>query len=125
MIRQALLENRQASHLTPGLWRLLAEGRRSGSPNLGVAGALALFAPRDRRWVELGPPIAAELVSKDPLLIGDWRNVFQPVHQWLVGPLRAIFSDIGRPASGRWPIPCWSVSQSNRATLPGMRNSPN
>ena len=97
VIRQALLENRQASHLTPGLWRRLSEGRRSGSPILGVAGALALFAPSDRRWVELGPPIAAELVAKDPLLIGAWRNVFQPVHQWLVGPLRAIFSDIGRP----------------------------
>jgi formylglycine-generating enzyme required for sulfatase activity/serine/threonine protein kinase len=97
VMRNALFDHGQASLLTPRLWPLLSEGSRSGSPNLGVAGVLALFAPSDPQWVELGPRIAAELVSKDPHLIAAWREVFQPVQQWLVEPLRASFGDIGRP----------------------------
>jgi len=97
VIRQALFDHGQPSLLTPRLWRLLEERRESSPPNLGAAGALAFFNPEDPRWVELGAPIAAELVSKSPSLIGDWREVFQPVQRWLVGPLRAILGDVGRP----------------------------
>ena len=81
----------------PRLWRLVAERAESTAPNLGAAGTLASFAPNDPRWVELAGPIAAELVTKSPSLIGEWREVFQPVQRTLVGPLRAIFGDIARP----------------------------
>jgi len=97
VIRQALFEHGQPNLLAPRLWRLLEERRESSPPNLGAAGALAFFNPEDPQWVELGAPIAAELVSKSPSLIGDWREVFQPIQQWLVSPLRAIFGDVGRP----------------------------
>jgi len=97
VIRQALFEHGRPSFLIPRLWRVLGERRESSPPNLGAAGAMAVLSPQDPRWVELGAPIAAELVSKSPSLIGDWREVFQPVQRWLVGPLRAIFGDVGRP----------------------------
>ena len=97
VIRKALFEHGKPSLLTPRLWRLWEEQRESSPLNLGAAGALAFFNPEHPRWVELGATIAAELVSKSPSLIGDWREVFQPVQQWLVGPLRAIFADVGRP----------------------------
>jgi formylglycine-generating enzyme required for sulfatase activity len=97
VIRQALARQGQANLLTRRLWTLVAERHGSEVPNLGAAGALALFAPGDSRWVELGPPITAELVSRGPLLIGDWRQVFQPVQRHLIGPLRAIFADFSRP----------------------------
>jgi formylglycine-generating enzyme required for sulfatase activity/tRNA A-37 threonylcarbamoyl transferase component Bud32 len=97
VIRHALLSNGLSSGLEPRLWRLIEEGRESSSLNLGAAGALAFFTPQDPRWAQIGTPIAAELVSKSPLLIGGWRDVFQPIQRSLVGPLRAIFGDADRP----------------------------
>ncbi len=97
VVRRALLEHDRMSLLAPRLWRLLVDRAGSAPPNLGAAGALASFAPDDPRWVEFGGPIAAELVSKSPTLIGDWREVFQPVQRTLADPLRAIFGDIARP----------------------------
>ena len=79
----------------------LGEGTRTGLAEPGCRGALALFMPQDPQWSELGPPIATALVSNGPLLIGDWREVFQPINQQLVGPLRAIFGEISRPREER------------------------
>ena len=100
VIRQALFEHGRTSLLTPRFWRLLSEPGDSTRPNLGAAGALAFFSPEDRRWNELGTPIAAELVSVSPSLIGDWREVFQPIQRSLLRPLRAIFGDTTRPGAG-------------------------
>jgi formylglycine-generating enzyme required for sulfatase activity len=99
VIRQALFEYGSASLLTPRLWRLVWHRPEPIRPNLGAAGALAFFSPEDRRWNELGAPIAAELVSASPSLIGDWREVFQPVQRTLLRPLRAIFGDGARPGA--------------------------
>ena len=97
VVRHALLEHDRATLFAPRLWRLVAERAESTAPNLGAAGTLASFAPNDPRWVKLAGPIAAELVTKSPSLIGEWREVFQPVQRTLVGPLRAIFGDSARP----------------------------
>ncbi len=99
VIRQALFDHGRTSLLIPRLWRLVWERHESIRPNLGAAGALAFFSPEDRRWDELGTPIAAELVSTSPSLIGDWREVFQPVQRSLLRPLRAIFGDSARPSA--------------------------
>jgi formylglycine-generating enzyme required for sulfatase activity/serine/threonine protein kinase len=100
VIRQALLEQGQSNLLAPRLWRLLSEPNDSSRPNLGAAGALAVFSPEDRRWDVLGAPIAAELVASSPSLIGGWREVFQPVQRSLLRPLRAIYADNARPGAG-------------------------
>jgi len=97
VIRRALRLHGQSGRLVPHLWRIVDAREKSSSPNLGAAGALAFFNPEDPRWAELGGPIASELVSKSPLVIGGWREVFQPVERSLVGPLRAIFGDADRP----------------------------
>jgi formylglycine-generating enzyme required for sulfatase activity/serine/threonine protein kinase len=97
VVRQALLEHDQARHFVPRLWQVVAERPVSSPPNLGAAGALASFSREDPRWAALAEPIAAELVSKSPTSIGEWREVFQPVERSLVPPLRAIFGDVGRP----------------------------
>ena len=99
VIRQALFEHGSASLLTPRLWRLVGERPESTRPNLGAVGALAFFSPGDPRWDELGAPIAAELVSGSPSLIGAWREVFQPIQRSLLRPLRAIFGDAARPGA--------------------------
>jgi formylglycine-generating enzyme required for sulfatase activity len=97
VIRQALLDNGLASKLAGGLWARLDQRSESSPPNLGAAGALALFAPRERRWSALSSPIAQELATKGPLAIDDWRAVFQPIERHLAGPLRALLSDDTRP----------------------------
>jgi serine/threonine protein kinase/formylglycine-generating enzyme required for sulfatase activity len=97
VVRQALLDHDRATLFAPRLWRLVLERAESTAPNLGAAGVLASFVPNDPRWVGLAGPIAAELVTKSPSLIGEWREVFQPVQRTLVGPLRTIFGDIARP----------------------------
>jgi hypothetical protein len=79
VIRRALRIHGPSIRLEPRLWQLVEAREHSSSPNLGAAGALGFFAPQDPRWADLGPPIAAELVSKSPLLMGDWREAFQPV----------------------------------------------
>ena len=99
VIRQALSENGQTSLVAPRLWRLLWHPNVQIRPNLGAAGALAFFRPEDRRWDELGTPISDELVSSSPSLIGDWREVFQPVQRSLLHPLRTIFGDGARPTA--------------------------
>ena len=117
VIRQALFEHDRASLLIPRLWRLVSgatriepaePGRRRGSGTVQsrVTRGGSSSANRSRRsWSR-----------RARSLIGDWREVFQPVQRSLVGPLRAIFGDVARPRERRWPIACSSISRSNRAT---------
>jgi hypothetical protein len=99
VIRRALQDHGQAAPLTPRLWDLLrpTETELSDPQQLRAAGALALFDPKNPRWPALGPPMAAKLVRENPLLIGGWREVFQPVNGVLAGPLRAIYGHRDRP----------------------------
>ncbi len=125
VVRQALLDHGRAVILEPRLWRLLEEGCRHGTPNLGAAGALP-FSPARRALGEFSSPIASALVLKGPISIGDWREVFQPIARALTGPLRTIFGDSGRPReSARWPSPCCATSQRNRAIPTVIATSPN
>ncbi len=88
VIRQALRDHSHAAALTPQLWALLKPmGTELTAPQLRVAGALALFDPKSPRWEALGPPIAAKLVQENTLLIGGWREAFQPVSGSLTRPL--------------------------------------
>ena len=42
-------------------------------------------------------PIARKLVRENPLLVGAWREVFQPIAPALVGPLRGIYARRDEP----------------------------
>jgi formylglycine-generating enzyme required for sulfatase activity len=94
VIRKELFDNSHAEMLKPRLWVLLETNREELTESqFRAAGTLALFAPQDPRWPALGPSVAAKLVRENPLLIGAWREVFQPVCGVLVEPLRAISGD--------------------------------
>jgi formylglycine-generating enzyme required for sulfatase activity len=101
VVGRSLVDHGKASILEPRLWRMLQETRGKRGPNLGAAGVLALFSPHDARWGELANPIASALVLKGPLLIADWREVFQPIERQLIEPLRAIFGNTSRPSEVR------------------------
>src|SRR5262249_40445709 len=55
--------------------------------------ALALAQPRWNRWEEFADRIATKLVHVNPFEIAAWRELFQPVSEALVQPLRRIYSD--------------------------------
>ena len=98
VIRQALQDQGHAEPRTPALWALLNTTEAAlTDPQFRAAGVLALFAPHDPRWSDLGRPMAEKLVHENPLLIGAWREVFQPVCGELVEPLRAIHGDRSHP----------------------------
>jgi formylglycine-generating enzyme required for sulfatase activity len=98
VIRQALQDHDHAAALTPRLWAVLEKtGTELTDPQLRAAGALALFDPMNTHWPALGPPVAAKLVGENPLLIGAWREAFQPVSSPLAEPLRAIYGHRDRP----------------------------
>lgn len=98
VIRKELDKHGHASKLTPELRTLLEETSTGLTDSqLRAAGALALFEPKDPRWPDLGPQVAAMLVRQNPLLIGAWREAFQAVAPALTPPLRQHFADRGQP----------------------------
>jgi formylglycine-generating enzyme required for sulfatase activity/tRNA A-37 threonylcarbamoyl transferase component Bud32 len=62
---------------------------------LRAAGALAGLAPADPALAAAADPLAAKLADENPLLIGAWREVFQPTAPRLVAPLRRIYARRG------------------------------
>src|SRR5207249_3477439 len=98
VLRQALQDQGHAGPRTPRLWAALESiAGELTDAQFRAAGALASFDPRDSRWPNLGRPVAEKLVYENPLLIGAWREVFQPVGGALVEPLRTIHGDRSRP----------------------------
>jgi formylglycine-generating enzyme required for sulfatase activity/tRNA A-37 threonylcarbamoyl transferase component Bud32 len=96
IIRLALRDRASRPALSRRFWALLeGAGARLTDRQLRALGALALFDAGSPRWRALGTPLAVGLVREDPQLIGDWREVFQPVGDRLAPPLRQVY---GGPA---------------------------
>jgi formylglycine-generating enzyme required for sulfatase activity/tRNA A-37 threonylcarbamoyl transferase component Bud32 len=94
VIRDALADRRGPSDPVWGRFRA-ALGRGADDltdAQLRAAGALAWPAPGDQAWADLARPLARTLVRENPLYLGAWREVFQPVAGRLVGPLRQVFA---------------------------------
>jgi formylglycine-generating enzyme required for sulfatase activity/tRNA A-37 threonylcarbamoyl transferase component Bud32 len=49
------------------------------------------------RWTKAAGPLVAKLVGENPLRLGAWREVFQPVSTVLLEPLRAIYANRAEP----------------------------
>ncbi len=64
---------------------------------LRAAGMLAVLDPATASRRELSAPMARKLVTENPLLLGTWSEVFQPVSRGLIGPLLTLFADTGQP----------------------------
>jgi formylglycine-generating enzyme required for sulfatase activity/tRNA A-37 threonylcarbamoyl transferase component Bud32 len=62
-----------------------------------AAAALAGLASSDPALTPAAGPIARKLVRENPLLVGGWREVFQPIAPTLVGPLREIYARRDEP----------------------------
>jgi formylglycine-generating enzyme required for sulfatase activity/tRNA A-37 threonylcarbamoyl transferase component Bud32 len=96
VIRQALQAH---GHLEPQRARFEAvlkdQGDDLSDARLRALGGLAEAA--GDRWTKAAGPLAAKLVTENPLRLGAWREVFQPVSTALLEPLRAIYANRAEP----------------------------
>jgi serine/threonine protein kinase/formylglycine-generating enzyme required for sulfatase activity len=73
------------------------EGAVLTDKDLRAAGMLALLAPDDAIWKAAAPKVAAKIVQENPVWLGPWRAVFEPVAGHLLDPLRRIFGEETQP----------------------------
>jgi serine/threonine protein kinase/formylglycine-generating enzyme required for sulfatase activity len=94
IIRDALIEHRRADRAAKS-WRLAlpAEAEDLTDSQLRAAGALAGASPADPVIAALADPIARKLSQENPLHLNAWREVFQPLADRLIEPLRRIYGD--------------------------------
>ncbi len=97
VVREALAEEDPRASVAVLREPLATNPTELTDPQLRAAGALALLDPPSASRVELAGPLARKLVTENPLLLGTWSEVFQPVSRVLIEPLRALFADTSRP----------------------------
>jgi formylglycine-generating enzyme required for sulfatase activity/tRNA A-37 threonylcarbamoyl transferase component Bud32 len=102
VIRDALNANNLAGKaVAPARKALAAVAGGLTDSRLRAAGALAGLAPADPALVAAAGPVAAKLARENPLLIGAWREVFQPIAPLLTEPLRRIYARPDEPEDQR------------------------
>jgi serine/threonine protein kinase/formylglycine-generating enzyme required for sulfatase activity len=77
----------RAEELAPRFWAVLAEEPPQPARRLRAAAALALFAPADGRWEDLGRNLAVYLVNEHLTTIPQWTEALSAVRGRLAGPL--------------------------------------
>jgi formylglycine-generating enzyme required for sulfatase activity len=99
VIRRALAAGHSADRaIAPARRGLSARAAELSDAQLRAAGALAGLAPADPTLAASAGPIARKLVRENPLLIGAWREVFEPIAPTLTGPLRQVYARRDEPA---------------------------
>ena len=98
VIREALHAEADRGKLASAmLAELRGEPTELTDRQLRAAGLLAKLAPADAAWVRQAGPLSRKLVRENPLRIGPWREVFQPVAPALAPALRVAFADRSQP----------------------------
>jgi formylglycine-generating enzyme required for sulfatase activity len=94
VIRDALVANRQADRVAGRVRRAVpAKAAELTDAQLRALGALAGMAPKDPLLATHAPALARKLVRENPLLVGSWREAFQPIAAALADPLREVYAD--------------------------------
>ena len=102
VIREALAAH--APQLTERLWELLANPAVEQDRRLRAACALAVFAPDDSRWENVGRDVAATLVIQKPFAVAPWTDALKGSGRWLIPPLAEFLVDETRGFSERGVI---------------------
>ncbi|HEV3121927.1 MAG TPA: hypothetical protein VGY53_08500, partial [Isosphaeraceae bacterium] len=100
VIRDALMQHRAGDRIAAA-WRDMLEGTPTEltDTQFRAAAALAKIHPNASIWFGLAEPIARKLVQENSLLLGTWRELFQPIAVRLNEPLRAIYANLAAPDS--------------------------
>ncbi len=99
VIREALAEFGPEGSAEPFRKALAADPGELDDVQLRAAGVLAGLDPSEAARDALAGPLARKLVTENPLLLGTWSQVFQPVSRGLIEPLRMLFAETSRPES--------------------------
>lgn len=78
---------RWREQVAPSLWQHLNTPDTPAEARLRAAAALASYDPSNANWESIAAEIAHDLVRQDPLLVGTWIELLEPVRQQLRGPL--------------------------------------
>ncbi len=97
VVRAALEEGGPKDGIDPIRKLLETTPAEVSDVQLRAAGMLAVLDHATAARNELAAPLARKLVTENPLLLGTWSEVFQPVSRGLIKPLLALFADTSRP----------------------------
>ena len=97
VVRAALEEVGSKDGIDPFRKLLETNPAELSDVQLRAAGMLAVLDHATAARSELAAPLARKLVTENPLLLGTWSEVFQPVSRGLIKPLLALFADTSRP----------------------------
>lgn len=108
MIRAGVAYCRQ--ELRAPLWETLRNADADQSARFRAACALAAFDPNDSRWAEVTDDVATWLVHENPLVLGTWVEMLEPVREKLLPALARQFQESHAPeirsvantVIGRW-----------------------
>jgi formylglycine-generating enzyme required for sulfatase activity/tRNA A-37 threonylcarbamoyl transferase component Bud32 len=87
LVRDALRPH--AAALKDDLWRRAGEGSAAGRFRALVA--LAAYDPGSPRWEKAAAGAVGELLSANPLHLGQWVEALRPVREQLIPPLGRVF----------------------------------
>jgi formylglycine-generating enzyme required for sulfatase activity len=96
LVRDALLPH--AGELKEFLWRRAREGNASARFRALVA--LARFDPDSPRWEKSGAQALGEMLSANPLHLGQWVAALRPVRRHLLAPLGRVFRGEDKDLAG-------------------------
>lgn len=99
VIREALAGHKE--ELSARLWSLAENPKSDQDQRFGAACALARFEPDNPRWKHISADVAAKLVTQNPVVLGHWTEILQPVGRFLLPPLASFLVDEQRGGSER------------------------
>ena len=80
--------------LTDNLWVVVEKPEKGKeSERLRAASALATFDPHNERWGKTSNLVVDDLVQENPVLLGQWSQIFRPIKNGLLPRLSEIFRD--------------------------------
>jgi hypothetical protein len=115
LVREALRPH--AAELKDDLWRRAGEGSPAGRFRALVA--LAAFDPGAARWEQAAAGAVGELLSANPLHLGQWVEALRPVRHHLIAPLGRVYRGV-EPGLGEYRQVAANVLADYAADLPDV-----
>jgi formylglycine-generating enzyme required for sulfatase activity len=107
--------------LLPGLWSDAENPATNTDSRFHASCALAAYAPDDPRWAQLGPEVAAHLITLNPLVLAGWQPLLMPVGKHLLPPLADAIAQESRGDTERRTLAALYKGFASAATQDAFR----